>query len=308
MQKKERLDLGAAGFFGNYQDLTSDGISRALSKVATEPSGKRMVVSAGERSILTSGANQYVLSIRSPSANDNPGVLTVVIPSFSFTDANDSTERRTVWLSTEITSTGLWKLDSSAFLSSCAGSTILRYTAIYSYQSRPYRNWISAFPSWLILISRDSDVMAVEGRAITVRHTMAAMRHEIIFIRNSPPVVCVYLKRPDKCFLPLSAPRCDIIFTCHFYTQCISMMKKHLAISSLAAWVVLVIGFMVLARTLDLEIFFVLWLIGILIIVELASDHMATPRYLGVLKLVIASGVILFGVIVARKIMEILSQ
>ncbi len=86
------------------------------------------------------------------------------------------------------------------------------------------------------------------------------------------------------------------------------MMKKHLAISALAAWVVLVIGFMVLARTLDLEIFFVLWLIGILIIVELASDHMATPRYLSVLKLVIASGVILFGVIVARKIMEILSQ
>lgn len=86
------------------------------------------------------------------------------------------------------------------------------------------------------------------------------------------------------------------------------MMKKHLAISALAAWIVLVTGFMILARTMDLEIFFVLWLIGILIIVELASDQMATPRYLGVLKLVIASGVILFGVIVARKIMEILAQ
>ena len=86
------------------------------------------------------------------------------------------------------------------------------------------------------------------------------------------------------------------------------MMKKHLAISALAAWVVLVTGFMILARTMDLEIFFVLWLIGILIIVELVSDQMATPRYLGVLKLVIASGVILFGVIVARKIMEILAQ
>lgn len=86
------------------------------------------------------------------------------------------------------------------------------------------------------------------------------------------------------------------------------MMKKHLAISALASWVVLVIGFMVLARTLDLEIFFVLWLIGILIIVELVSDHSATPRYLMVLKLVIASGVILFGVIVARKILEILAQ
>jgi hypothetical protein len=102
--------------------------------------------------------------------------------------------------------------------------------------------------------------------------------------------------------------RCDILFRVHFYTQSISMMKKHLAISALAAWVLLIIGFMVLARTLDLEIFFVLWLIGILIIVELVSDHVATPRYLGSLKLVIAAGVILFGVIVARKILEILAR
>lgn len=99
-----------------------------------------------------------------------------------------------------------------------------------------------------------------------------------------------------------------MLFTEHCYTQSISMMKKHMAISALAAWVILVIGFMVLARTLDLEIFFVLWLIGILIIVELVSDHVATPRYLRALKMVIAAGVILFGVIVARKILEILAQ
>lgn len=111
-----------------------------------------------------------------------------------------------------------------------------------------------------------------------------------------------------KYFLPVFFPVCDNLFTEHFYTQSISMMKKHMAISALAAWVVLVIGFMVLARTLDLEIFFVLWLIGILIIVELVSDHAATPRYLGALKMVIAAGVILFGVIVARKILEILAE
>lgn len=54
------------------------------------------------------------------------------------------------------------------------------------------------------------------------------------------------------------------------------MMKKHLAISALAAWVILVIGFMMLARTLDLEIFFVLWLIRILIIV--GSPLITRPR------------------------------
>lgn len=86
------------------------------------------------------------------------------------------------------------------------------------------------------------------------------------------------------------------------------MNKKHLAISALAGWVLLIVAFMILARTLDLEIFFVLWLIGTLIIVELASDHVATPRYLGFLKLVIACGLILFGVIVAQKIMETLAR
>jgi len=86
------------------------------------------------------------------------------------------------------------------------------------------------------------------------------------------------------------------------------MMKKHLAISALAGWILLVTGFMILARTLDLEIFFVLWLIGILVIVELVSDHAATPRYLRYQRVVIASGVILFGAIVARKILEILAR
>lgn len=86
------------------------------------------------------------------------------------------------------------------------------------------------------------------------------------------------------------------------------MRKKHLAVCLLAAWVLMVIGFMILARTLDLEIFFVLWLIGILVVVELASDHFATPRHLQVQKLVIAAGVVLFGAIVARKVLEILAR
>ncbi|MCQ8893783.1 MAG: hypothetical protein NQU46_04035 [Methanolinea sp.] len=86
------------------------------------------------------------------------------------------------------------------------------------------------------------------------------------------------------------------------------MRKKHLAVCMLAAWALLVIGFMILARRLDLEVYFVLWLIGILIVVELASDHFATPPYLRAQKYIIAAGVLLFGAIVARKIMEILAR
>ncbi len=86
------------------------------------------------------------------------------------------------------------------------------------------------------------------------------------------------------------------------------MQKKHLSVTVLAAWSFVVIAFMVLARTLNLEIFFVLWLIGVLVVVELASGHFVTPRHLQVQKLVIAAGVILFGAIVARKVLEILAR
>jgi len=86
------------------------------------------------------------------------------------------------------------------------------------------------------------------------------------------------------------------------------MRKKHLAACTLAAWTFVITGFMLLARTLDLEIFFVLWLIGVLVVVELASDYFAAPHYLRVQKLVIAAGVVLFGAIVARKVLEILAR
>jgi len=85
------------------------------------------------------------------------------------------------------------------------------------------------------------------------------------------------------------------------------MRKKKLAFLGLMIWLILVIGFMLLAGTLDLEIFFVLWLIGILVIAELASDASAHAGYMRYLRYVIACGVVMFGVIVAVKILEILN-
>lgn len=86
------------------------------------------------------------------------------------------------------------------------------------------------------------------------------------------------------------------------------MRKGHLAASVLAAWTIVVTGFMLLARTLDLEVFFVLWLIGTLVVTELSADHFATPRHVQFQNLVIAAGIVLFGAIVARKVMEILAR
>jgi hypothetical protein len=86
------------------------------------------------------------------------------------------------------------------------------------------------------------------------------------------------------------------------------MHKKRIALLALTLWLILIIAFMLLAGTLDLEIFFVLWLIGILVVVELVSGASATPRYLRYLRFVIAAGVIIFGAIVAQKVLEILSR
>jgi hypothetical protein len=86
------------------------------------------------------------------------------------------------------------------------------------------------------------------------------------------------------------------------------MKKKQVAAVALAAWVLTVTGFMILARSVDLEIYFVLFLIGLLIVVELIDTISATPRYLSHLRYIIAVGVVIFGWIVATKVLEILSQ
>ncbi len=86
------------------------------------------------------------------------------------------------------------------------------------------------------------------------------------------------------------------------------MKKKQVAAVALAAWVLTVTGFMILAQSIDLEIYFVLFLIGLLIVVELIDTISATPRYLSHLRYIIAVGVVIFGWIVATKVLEILSQ
>ncbi len=85
------------------------------------------------------------------------------------------------------------------------------------------------------------------------------------------------------------------------------MKKKVLAALALSLWLVIVSGFMLLASRVDLEIFFVLWLIGILVIVELADTRFSLPPSLRYVKYTIAAGIVLFGGIVTQKVLEILS-
>ena len=86
------------------------------------------------------------------------------------------------------------------------------------------------------------------------------------------------------------------------------MKKKILAVIVIAIWLVIISIFMLLAYRIDLEIFFVLWLIGLLVIIELMDTRFSLPPYMRYLKYVIAAGILLFGVIVAQKVLEILHR
>jgi hypothetical protein len=85
------------------------------------------------------------------------------------------------------------------------------------------------------------------------------------------------------------------------------MKKKVISAVALAVWLLIVSFFMILASRVDLQIFFVLWLIGILVIIELADTRFTLPSWLRYVKYTIAAGIVLFGGIVTEKVLEILT-
>lgn len=65
---------------------------------------------------------------------------------------------------------------------------------------------------------------------------------------------------------------------------------------------------MLLGLTINLEVFFVLWLIGLLIIVEMADNHFVRPGFMKGLMVLAGIGTLIFGLIVIQKIWVILSS
>lgn len=86
------------------------------------------------------------------------------------------------------------------------------------------------------------------------------------------------------------------------------MRKEHLAIIVLALWLTVISVFMLLAQSVDLQIFFVLALIGFLVIVQLVSPNYVNPGYLRYIRYVLLAAIVLFGLVVAQKVMEILAR
>lgn len=76
----------------------------------------------------------------------------------------------------------------------------------------------------------------------------------------------------------------------------------------LVVWSLVVAAFMLLNRALDLEVFFVLVLIGLLVVVELVDTSTVQPGDVRRVKYVVAAGVLVFGWIVVNKVLEILAR
>lgn len=73
------------------------------------------------------------------------------------------------------------------------------------------------------------------------------------------------------------------------------------------AWMLATIHVLALLGAFSYELFFVLSLIGFLIVTELTAPVVVTPRWRRRLKWPILVGLVIFAVIVARRIYEILS-
>jgi hypothetical protein len=82
---------------------------------------------------------------------------------------------------------------------------------------------------------------------------------------------------------------------------------KHLAAVAMVAWLLIIIFFMAIAQNMDLEFFFIFWLLGLIVIIVLIEPHHYQPPYMRYLKYIAAGGVAMYGVIMAHKVLEILN-
>ena len=72
------------------------------------------------------------------------------------------------------------------------------------------------------------------------------------------------------------------------------------------AWMLATVLALSLLGSLSYELFFVVSLIGFLVVVELTAPFNVTPRWRSRLKWLIALGLVVFGYVVVRRILAIL--
>jgi len=84
------------------------------------------------------------------------------------------------------------------------------------------------------------------------------------------------------------------------------MRKQQIAIIALTLWLTIVSLFMLLRQPIDFKVLIVLWFMGLLVIMALLEPQYVKPGYLRYIRYVTAAGIVIFVVIVALKVLEIL--
>jgi hypothetical protein len=83
-------------------------------------------------------------------------------------------------------------------------------------------------------------------------------------------------------------------------------IKKQVAAVTMAIWLLIVIILMVLSESVNLEFFFILWMIGMVVILELIEPRFIKPRYILKIKYIVTAGFVVFCAIVVKKVLEII--
>ena len=75
-----------------------------------------------------------------------------------------------------------------------------------------------------------------------------------------------------------------------------------------AAWMLAALLALTLLGSLSLELFFVVSLIGFLVVIQLTAPFNVTPRWRARLKWLVLLGLLVFGYIVVKRVLEILPR
>lgn len=86
------------------------------------------------------------------------------------------------------------------------------------------------------------------------------------------------------------------------------LTKNYRLVYAFGAWMFAVLALLTLFQSLDAEYFFVLCLIGFLIIVELSGPFTVRPEWRKRVNLAIVIGVLVFSLIVINKVLDILGM
>jgi len=88
----------------------------------------------------------------------------------------------------------------------------------------------------------------------------------------------------------------------------VATRRRQQYVVGVLAWALSALLVLVALESLSYELYFVLALIGLLVVTELTAPFNITPRWRARLKWVILCGLVVFGYIVVRRILAILPE